>query len=116
MFGKNQQSRKNNIRTSAEEDLQVLILNRNYKFGDVSLQQLICTLKNDFWLRRLHLRCCGITQNGGEIVLEFLQRNSVLTQINLKDNELPIDMLLLSVIFWREEKVKRKEYRQKKDC
>lgn len=50
-------------------------------------------LKNDFWLKTLCLRCCGITQHGGETVLELLQTNSVLTQIDLRDNEVSVDTL-----------------------
>lgn len=39
------------------------------------------------------MRSCGITQNGGEIVLELLQTNSVLTHIDLRDNEISTDVL-----------------------
>lgn len=73
--------------------LQVLILDKNYKFGDIGLRQLTYTLKNDIWLKTLCLRCCGITQHGRETVLKFLQTNTVLTQIDLRDNEVFTDVL-----------------------
>lgn len=76
-----------------EEGLQVLIFNRNHKFGDAGLRQLIRMLKNDFWLKKLCLRSCGITQHGGESALELLQTNSVLTHIDLRDNEVPANVL-----------------------
>ncbi|RLU15939.1 hypothetical protein DMN91_011697 [Ooceraea biroi] len=76
-----------------EEGLRVLILNKNHKFSNVSLRQLIRMLKHDFWLRTLCLQCCGITQHGGEIALELLQTNSVLTHIDLRDNEVSTDVL-----------------------
>lgn len=75
-----------------EEGLRVLILDRNY-LSDIGLKQLTRMLKNDFWLRTLCLRCCGITQHGGEVLLELLQTNSVLTQIDLRDNEVSADTL-----------------------
>ncbi|XP_012230152.1 protein Cep78 homolog [Linepithema humile] len=99
---------RENISTTTEGGLQVLILDRNDKFGDVGLRQLMRTLKNDFWLKKLHLRCCGITQHGAEIVLEFLQTNSVLAQIDLRDNELPVDMLRTICNILKRKKSKRK--------
>lgn len=76
-----------------EEGLRVLILDRNFRFSDTGLRQLIRMLENDFWLKILRLRCCGITQHGGEMVLELLQTNRVLTQIDLRDNEASADIL-----------------------
>ncbi|XP_018364313.1 PREDICTED: protein Cep78 homolog [Trachymyrmex cornetzi] len=93
-------------RTTEEEGLQVLILDKNYRFSDIGLKQLICILKNDFWLKTLCLRCCGITQRGGEIVLEFLQTNSVLTQIDLRDNEVSADILQIIRKFLKKRKHK----------
>lgn len=76
-----------------EEGLRVLILDRNYQFSDIGLKHLIRMLKNDFWLKTLCLRRCGITQFGGETMLELLQTNSVLTHIDLRDNEVSADAL-----------------------
>ncbi|XP_077269554.1 uncharacterized protein LOC143901277 [Temnothorax americanus] len=78
--------------TTVEEGLRVLMLDRNH-LSDIGLRQLTRVLKNDFWLKTLCLRCCGITQHGGDIVLELLQTNSVLTQIDLRDNEVSADVL-----------------------
>ncbi|XP_036147256.1 protein Cep78 homolog [Monomorium pharaonis] len=72
---------------TTEEGLRVLILDKNYRFSDIGLRQLTRMLKNDLWLKTLCLRGCGITQHGGKIALELLQINSVLTQIDLRDNE-----------------------------
>lgn len=92
--------------TTMEEGLQALILDRNHRFGDIGLRQLTRMLKNDFWLKTLCLRCCGITQRGGEIVLEFLETNSVLTQIDLRDNEVSTDVLQIIRKFLKKRKSK----------
>ncbi|KYN06888.1 PREDICTED: protein Cep78 homolog isoform X2 [Cyphomyrmex costatus] len=101
------------VRTT-EEGLQVLILDRNYRFSDIGLKQLIRMLKNDFWLKTLCLRCCGITQRGGEIVLELLQTNSVLTQIDLRDNEVSTDILQIIRKFLKKRKSKGERIPMKK--
>ncbi|XP_072746978.1 uncharacterized protein [Anoplolepis gracilipes] len=85
-------SSRENVHTTVAEGLQVLILDKNYKFGDIGLRQLTRILKNDI-LKTLCLRYCGITQYGGEIVVKFLQTNTVLTQIDLRDNEVSTDIL-----------------------
>jgi len=94
--------------------LQILILDKNYRFSDIGLKKLIRILKNDFCLKTLCLRCCGITQRGGEIVLELLQTNSVLTQIDLRDNEVSADILQIIRKFLRKRKNKGKRIPIKK--
>lgn len=84
---------RENICTTKTEGLRVLILDRNYKFSDNGLRQLTSMLKNDFWLQTLCLRHCNITQHGGKIMLELLQMNTVLTQIDLRNNEISNDIL-----------------------
>lgn len=76
-----------------KEGLQVLILDKNQKFSDVGLRQLIRILKGDSWLKILCLRCCGITDRGGQLILELLQINLVLRQIDLRENEIRSDIL-----------------------
>lgn len=97
-----------------EEGLRVLILDRNYRFSDTGLRQLTRILKNDFWLKTLCLRYCGITQHGGEIVLELLQINSVLTQIDLRDNEVSTDILEVIRKILKERKIKGERIPMKK--
>ncbi|XP_018348887.1 PREDICTED: protein Cep78 homolog [Trachymyrmex septentrionalis] len=101
-------------RTTKEEGLQVLILDKNHRFSDTGLKQLIRILKNDFWLKTLCLRCCGITQRGGEIVLELLQTNSVLTQVDLRDNEVSADILQIICKFLKKRKNKGERISMKK--
>ncbi|XP_050457420.1 protein Cep78 homolog [Cataglyphis hispanica] len=84
---------RENVRTTMAEGLRVLILDKNYKFGDIGLRQLTRILKNDSWLKTLCLRHCGITQHGGAIILKFLQTNTVLIHIDLRDNEVSNDIL-----------------------
>lgn len=57
------------------------------------MRQLTRMLKNDIWLKTLCLRYCGITQHGGAIVLKLLQTNTVLIHVDLRDNEVSIDIL-----------------------
>lgn len=71
-------------------------------------------LKNNFWLRTLCLRCCRITQQGGEIVLELLQTNSILTQIDLRDNEVSADILQIIRKILKKRKSKRERISLKK--
>ncbi|KYM84599.1 Protein Cep78 like protein [Atta colombica] len=99
--------------TTKKEGLQILILDKNYRFSDIGLKKLIRILKNDFCLKTLCLRCCGITQRGGEIVLELLQTNSVLTQIDLRDNEVSADILQIIRKFLRKRKNKGKRIPKK---
>lgn len=94
--------------------MQVLILDKNYRFSDIGLKQLIRILKNDFWLKTLCLRCCGITQRGGEIALELLQTNSVLMQIDLRDNEVSADILQIIRKFLKKRKSKGERIPMKK--
>ena len=94
--------------------MQVLILDKNHRFSDTGLKQLIRILKNDFWLKTLCLRCCGITQRGGEIVLELLQTNSVLTQVDLRDNEVSADILQIICKFLKKRKNKGERISMKK--
>ncbi|XP_039304854.1 protein Cep78 homolog [Solenopsis invicta] len=96
------------------EGLQVLILNKNYRFNDAGLRQLTRMLKNDFWLKTLCLRCCGITQHGGEIVLELLQINSVLTQLDLRDNEVSANILEIIHKILKKRKIKGERIPMKK--
>ncbi|XP_011880233.1 PREDICTED: protein Cep78 homolog [Vollenhovia emeryi] len=99
--------------TIVEEGLRVLILDGNY-LSDIGLRQLTRMLRNDFWLKTLCLRCCGITQHGGEIVLELLQTNSVLTQIDLRDNEVSADILQIIRKFLKKRKSKGERISMKK--
>lgn len=79
--------------TLQNKGLQVLILDKNYKFGDIGLRHLIHVLKSDFWLKKLHLQCCGITEYGGQIMLELLRTNNVITQVDLRENKISVDVL-----------------------
>lgn len=99
--------------TFQEEGLRILILDRNY-LSDIGLRQLTHILKNDFWLKTLCLRCCGITQHGGENVLKLLQTNSVLTQIDLRDNEVSVDTLQIIRRILKERKSKKERISMKK--
>ncbi|XP_025158234.1 centrosomal protein of 78 kDa [Harpegnathos saltator] len=83
---------REDVDETMKEGLQVLILDKNYKFTDIGLRQLIHVLKSDFWLKKLCLRCCGISERGGQITLELLRTNSVITQIDLRENKVPADI------------------------
>lgn len=97
-----------------EEGLRVLILDKNYQFSDNGLKQLIRMLKNDFWLKTLCLRHCGITQFGGETILELLQTNNVLTHIDLRDNEVSVDVLQIIRKILKKRKSKQERVSMKK--
>ena len=71
----------------------MLILNKNPKFGDNGIRQLVHALRTDFWLKSLNLKHCGITKHGGEIIIRFLQSNTSITKMDLTENQIPINSL-----------------------
>ncbi|XP_029660438.1 protein Cep78 homolog [Formica exsecta] len=105
---------RENVRTTVAEGLRVLILDKNYKFGDIGLRQLTRMLKNDIWLKTLCLRYCGITQHGGAIVLKLLQTNTVLIHVDLRDNEVSIDILQNMRKILKKRRSKREKISMKK--
>lgn len=92
--------------TSQKEGLQVLILDRNCKFSDIGLRHLIRVLKTDFWLKKLCLRFCGITDREGQIILELLRTNKVILQIDLRENEVPANVLQIICKLLKRRKIK----------
>ncbi|XP_023290513.1 uncharacterized protein LOC105697894, partial [Orussus abietinus] len=76
------------------QGLHTLILNKNRKLSDNGVRGLVNVLKDDFWLKNLSLRCCGLTKTSGEAIVELLQTNSVITMIDLGENEVPPNILL----------------------
>ncbi|XP_053999468.1 centrosomal protein of 78 kDa-like [Hylaeus anthracinus] len=75
------------------QGLHTLILNRNPKFGDNGVRQLMAALTIDYWLKSLSLQRCGITEHGVEIIIKLLQSNSTLSKMDLTKNRIHIDTL-----------------------
>lgn len=75
------------------QGLRMLVLNKNPKFGDNGIRQLVHALKTDFWLKSLNLKHCGITKHGGEIIIRLLQSNTSITRMDLTENQIPINSL-----------------------
>lgn len=75
------------------QGLHTLILNRNPKFGDNGVQQLMAALTIDYWLKSLSLQRCGITKHGAEIIIKLLQSNSTLSKMDLSNNRIHINTL-----------------------
>lgn len=67
-------------------------------------------LKNDFWLKVLGLRHCGITKIGAEIIFEFLRTNRVLTTIDLRENDIPSEILRSITKILRQKKSEKEEW------
>lgn len=100
------QSREENS-DKKPQGLQTLILNQNPKIGDVGVRQLAYALKSDVWLTSLSLRHCGITKRGAEIMIRLMQRNCVITKLDLTENRIPINTLqiVLRILKRRKETV-----------
>ncbi|XP_043488568.1 protein Cep78 homolog [Polistes fuscatus] len=73
--------------------LHTLLLNKNNKLNDSGIRRLMHALKDDLCLKILGLRYCGITKTGAETIFECLRMNDVLTTIDLRDNDIPNDIL-----------------------
>lgn len=73
--------------------LETLVLDENRRFRDDGLAQLTRALKDDFWLKKLSLRRCGLTKIGGESVVDLLETNSVLLVLNLQKNDVPLEIV-----------------------
>lgn len=67
-------------------------------------------LKNDFWLKILGLRHCGITKIGAEIILEVLRTNRVLTTIDLRENDIPSEILRSITKILKQKKGEKEEW------
>ena len=70
--------------------LRSLILNGNPKFTDAGLRFLVNALKEDFWLRVLNLKSCGLEKKGGESIVELLKINCTITTINFSQNKISL--------------------------
>ncbi|KAI4479647.1 hypothetical protein M0804_011044 [Polistes exclamans] len=73
--------------------LHTLLLNKNNKLNDNGIRRLMHALKDNFCLKILGLRYCGITKTGAETIFECLRMNDVLTTIDLRENDIPNDIL-----------------------
>ncbi|XP_046417689.1 protein Cep78 homolog isoform X2 [Neodiprion fabricii] len=73
----------------AVQGLHTLVLNHNRKLGDCGVRLLVDELKEDFWMKTFNIRHCGLTSRGGETVVRLLETNSVVTSIDLKENDIP---------------------------
>ena len=56
---------------------------RGLYFGDSGIEKLLQSLGSHTKMRRLHLYCNELTELGGNLILEFLQKNDTLTRIDL---------------------------------
>ncbi|KAF7382351.1 hypothetical protein HZH68_015270 [Vespula germanica] len=90
--------------------LRTLVLSKNNKLNDNGIRRLMNALKNDFWLKVLGLRHCGITKIGAEIIFEFLRTNRVLTTIDLRENDIPSEILRSITKILRQKKSEKEEW------
>lgn len=67
-------------------------------------------LKNDFSLKILGLRHCGVTKIGAEIILEVLRTNRALTTIDLRENDIPGEILRSIMKILKQKKGEKEEW------
>ncbi|KAK2583170.1 hypothetical protein KPH14_009192 [Odynerus spinipes] len=98
-------------RSGKNHGLYTLILSKNNKLNDNGIRQLMHVLRDDLWLKTLGLRHCGITKTGAEAILEFIQTNRVVTAIDLRENDIPLQILrsITKILRTKDERVSGKK-------
>lgn len=66
--------------------LKKIVLNGNI-IGDDGVGSLAEILKEDEWIKVLELQACGLTDVGGQLLIECLNINKTLLVLNLREND-----------------------------
>uniref|UniRef100_A0A182LVV6 Protein Cep78 homolog n=1 Tax=Anopheles culicifacies TaxID=139723 RepID=A0A182LVV6_9DIPT len=66
--------------------LRYLYLSHNPAIGDDGLLELTDVLKDDAWIREIHVCNCGLTDTGAQFLIECLNLNSVLEKFDIREN------------------------------
>uniref|UniRef100_A0A182W9Z4 Centrosomal protein of 78 kDa n=1 Tax=Anopheles minimus TaxID=112268 RepID=A0A182W9Z4_9DIPT len=66
--------------------LRYLYLSHNPAIGDYGLLELTDVLKDDAWIRQIHVCNCGLTDAGAQFLIECLNMNNVLEKFDIREN------------------------------
>lgn len=66
--------------------LRHVLLNANPRAGDDGLQELTEVLKEDEWIQQVHVRNCGLTDEGVKFLVDCLNVNKTIEKFDIRDN------------------------------
>ncbi|XP_050072327.1 protein Cep78 homolog [Anopheles maculipalpis] len=66
--------------------LRYLYLSHNPGIGDYGLLELTDILKDDVWVRQIHVCNCGLTDTGAQFLIECLNMNAAIEKFDIRDN------------------------------
>uniref|UniRef100_A0A182SZA3 Centrosomal protein of 78 kDa n=1 Tax=Anopheles maculatus TaxID=74869 RepID=A0A182SZA3_9DIPT len=66
--------------------LRYLYLSHNPGIGDFGLLELTDVLKDDAWIRQIHVCNCGLTDTGAQFLIECLNMNAAIEKFDIRDN------------------------------
>ncbi|XP_052897937.1 protein Cep78 homolog [Anopheles moucheti] len=66
--------------------LRYLYLSHNPAIGDYGLLKLTDVLKDDAWIRQMHVCNCGLTDAGAQFLIECLHLNSAIEKFDIREN------------------------------
>ncbi|XP_058461676.1 protein Cep78 homolog isoform X2 [Malaya genurostris] len=78
--------RYRNIDTNNMQGLRNILLNGNRNIGDEGLIELTEILKDDEWIRQVHLRNCGLTDKGAKSLVDCLNINKTIEKFDIRAN------------------------------
>ncbi|XP_053666891.1 protein Cep78 homolog [Anopheles marshallii] len=67
--------------------LRYLYLSHNPAIGDYGLLELTDVLKDDAWIRQIHVCNCGLTDAGAQFLIECLHMNSAIEKFDIRENK-----------------------------
>ncbi|XP_049276838.1 protein Cep78 homolog [Anopheles funestus] len=67
--------------------LRYLYLSHNPAIGDYGLLELTDVLKDDAWIRQIHVCNCGLTDAGAQFLIECLHLNNAIEKFDIRENK-----------------------------
>lgn len=74
------------VDTSQMQGLRHILLSANPRVGNEGLRELTEVLKDDEWIRQMHFRNCGLTDEGAKFIVECLNINKSLEKFDIREN------------------------------
>lgn len=74
------------VDTAKMQGLRHVLLNANPRAGDDGLQELTEVLKEDEWIQQVHVRNCGLTDEGVKFLVDCLNVNKTIEKFDIRDN------------------------------
>ncbi|XP_065082572.1 protein Cep78 homolog [Ochlerotatus camptorhynchus] len=78
--------RYGDVHTEKMQGLRVLSLSSNPHIGDEGMSELTEVLKDDEWIRQIHFRNCGLTDNGAKLLVDCLNFNKTIKNFDIRSN------------------------------